>query len=240
MTIEICKTGNMKAASSKFQGFPAESIAFLRDLKENNNRDWFAPRLESYRELVRVPMLALIHALHVAMLRFAPAYVGEPARCLYRVYRDTRFSKDKTPYKTHAAALFRRNSLAKNAGAGFYFAISPEEVAVGGGIYAPSPASLLVVRQHIAANTKSFRSTFEAKTVRRLMGELEGEQAVRVPKGFHAEHPAADLLRHKRLILYKTLSPDVATGPRLFREIVTRFEAMTPFVEFLDRPLLKR
>jgi len=233
----------MKAASHTFKGFPAEGIAFLRDLKKNNNREWFTggspkPRVELYKELVRAPMLELVQALHVAMLRFAPAYVGEPARCLYRIYRDVRFSKDKTPYKTRADALFWRNSLEKNEGAAFYVAISPEEITIACGLYSPSPAALLAVRQHIAVNPKTFRSTFEGKTVRRLMGELKGERTTRVPRGFSAGNPAAELLKHKQFVFYNTLDPERATSPRLFREIVTRFDAMTPFVEFLDKPLI--
>jgi uncharacterized protein (TIGR02453 family) len=229
----------MKAASGRFKGLPAQGIAFLRDLTTNNNREWFAPRLETYKQQVQAPMLELVRAVHLAMLRFAPAYVSEPAKCLYRIYRDTRFSKDKTPYKTHAAANFWRNNLEKNEGAGFYFAISAKEVAIGGGMYMPSPAVLLAVRQRISANRKLFRATFETKPVRRLLGELQGEGATRVPKGFSAEDPAAELLKHKRFILYTTLSPDIAASPTLLREIVSRFEAMTPFVEFLNQPLVK-
>jgi uncharacterized protein (TIGR02453 family) len=227
----------VKAAPVTFKGFPAEGIAFLRDLKKNNNREWFQPRLESYKELVRTPMLDLVHALHVAMLGFAPAYVGEPPKCVYRIYRDIRFSKDKTPYKTRADALFWRNGMAKDAGAAFYIAISPDEIGVGGGLYMPSPASLLAVRQQIAANPKAFRAAFEDKTVRRLMGDLHGDQTSRIPRGFNAEHPAADLLKYKRFLLFAKLSPEIATTPRLFREIITRIEAITPFVEFLDGPL---
>jgi uncharacterized protein (TIGR02453 family) len=223
-----------------FKGFPAEGVAFMRALKKNNNREWFQPRLETYKEKVRAPMLDLVSALHAAMLQFAPSYVGEPAKCLYRVYRDVRFSKDKTPYKTRADALFWRNSLGKDTGAAFYIAISPEEVTVCGGLYMATPAALLAVRQHIAANPAQFRSTFESKTVRRLMGELTGEPMKRVPKGFCAEDPAAELLKHKRYVLCSTLSPDIITGPRLFREIAARLEAMTPFIEFLDAPLVKK
>ncbi len=225
----------MKAAAGTFGGFPGEGIAFLRDLKKNNDREWFTPRLDTYKEQVQAPMLELVRAVHLAMLRFAPAYVGEPAKCLYRIYRDTRFSKDKTPYKTHAAAAFWRTNLGKNDGAGFYFAVSPEEVAIGGGMYMPSPPVLLAVRQQIAANEREFRATFEGKTVRKLLGELTGEQAARVPKGFASSDPAAELLRYRRFILYRTFSPEMATTPKLVREIVSRFEAMTPFVEFLDR-----
>ena len=185
-------------------------------------------------------MLELVRAVHLEMLRFAPAYVGEPAKCLYRIYRDTRFSKDKTPYKTHAAAQFWRNGFGKNEGSAYYFAVSPEEVAIGGGVYMPSPEALRAVRNHIAANADEFRSTVTSKTVKRLLGELQGEQATRVPKGFPADHEAADLLRHKRYFLYTTLDPAVATTPKLVREIVSRFEAMVPFTEFLDKPLVKK
>jgi len=226
----------MKTVAGTFKGFPREGIAFLRDLKKNNDRDWFTPRLDEYKDSVRAPMLELVQAVHLAMLKFAPAYVGEPAKCLYRIYRDTRFSKDKTPYKTHAAAAFWRSNMEKNEGAGYYFAISPEEVAIGGGMYMPLPPVLLTTRQRIAADAEGFRETFDTKTVRRLLGELQGEQTKRVPKGFSAEHPAADLLRFKQYVLYTTLKPDVATSSKLVREIATKFEAMTPFVEFLDRP----
>jgi len=98
------------------------------------------------------------------------------------------------------------------------------------------PPVLLTTRQRIAADAEGFRETFDTKTVRRLLGELQGEQTKRVPKGFSAEHPAADLLRFKQYVLYTTLKPDVATSSKLVREIATKFEAMTPFVEFLDRP----
>jgi uncharacterized protein (TIGR02453 family) len=223
----------------KFKGFPIEGIAFLRELKKHNDREWFTPKLEEFKQLVREPMLELVASLHAAMLRFAPAYVGEPARCVYRVYRDTRFSKNKTPYKTSTEALFWHNRLDKNSGGAFYITISPEQVAVGGGLYMAEPAALLAVRQQIAAHTRAFRATFESKTVRRLMGDLQGEQTKRVPKGFLADHPAADLLRHKNFLLFTKLDPDIATTPKLFREIVTRFEAITPFVEFLDKPLLR-
>ena len=230
----------MKAASGRFKGFPAEGMAFLRDLKKHNDREWFTLRLESYKELVRAPMLDLVRLLHRAMLGFAPAYVGDPAKCIYRVYRDIRFSKDKTPYKTRVDALFWRNNLDKDSGAGFYLSISPEEVGIGVGLYMAEPAALLAVRQHIAANAGEFRAITESKSVRRLMGEMKGEQTVRVPKGFAADDPAADLLRRRNYVFYATLSPDMITTPRLFREIISRFKAMTPFVEFLDAPLVRK
>ena len=99
-----------------FPGFPPEGIAFLRNLKKHNDREWFTPRKAVFEETVKKPMIELVGAIHREMLRFAPDYVGEPAKCVYRIYRDTRFSKDKTPYKTYASALFLRNGFDKYSG----------------------------------------------------------------------------------------------------------------------------
>ena len=123
-------------------------------------------------------MIELVSAIHREMLRFAPQYVGEPAKCVYRIYRDTRFSKDKTPYKTYASALFLRNGFSKYAGgAAYYFAVSPEDIEVAGGVYTPDRDVLLAVRQHIADNHKQFRATFGRDKVKKLLGELQGESS---------------------------------------------------------------
>src|SRR3954469_17099222 len=106
---------------SPFQGFTPGAIAFLRDLKKNNDREWFTPRKSVYEEQLRLPMIGMVRAVHGEMLRFAPEYVGAPAKCGFRIYRDTRFAKDKTPYKTHIAASFGRNGLEKNRGGMYYF-----------------------------------------------------------------------------------------------------------------------
>jgi uncharacterized protein (TIGR02453 family) len=186
-------------------------------------------------------MIELVSAIHREMQRFAPEYIGEPSKCVYRIYRDTRFSKDKTPYKTYVSALLLRRNFDKYAGsAAYYFAISPENIEVAGGIYTPDRDTLLAVRQHIAEHHKEFRPTFERAKIRKLFGELWGESTTRVPKGFDADHPAADLLRRKQYLLEGKIDPKLATTPKLFGEIVARIEAMTPFVEFLNRPLLKR
>lgn len=216
-------------------------MAFLRALKKNNDREWFTPRKAEFEAAVKQPMIALVGAIHREMMRFAPQYVGEPAKCVYRIYRDTRFSKDKTPYKTFASALLLRNGFDRHAGsAGIYFSVSPAEIEVAGGIYMPDRDVLLAVRQYIAENHKAFRATFAAPKVKKLLGELWGDSVSRVPKGFDAEHPAADLIRRKHYILSAQLDPKIAITPKLLPEIVARIEAMTPFVEFLNRPLAAR
>lgn len=216
-------------------------MTFLRGLKKNNNRDWFNPRKPVFEEHVKQPMIELVAALHQDMMRFAPEYVGEPAKCVYRIYRDTRFSKDKTPYKTFASALMMRHGFSKNEGsAGIYFSVSPENIEVAGGIYMPDRDALLTVRQHIAANHEQFRKTFETAKIRKLFGEMWGESVSRIPKGFEPDHPAADLIRRKHYVLSASIDPKLATTPKLFGEILTRIEAMIPFLEFLNHPLRHR
>jgi uncharacterized protein (TIGR02453 family) len=226
---------------SPFPGFPNEAIQFFRGLARNNHRDWFLPRKPVFDEQVKQPMVQLCDALNGALRRFAPNYISDPAKAVYRIYRDTRFSKDKTPYKTHIAASFRHRFLCGDAaGAGFYFQVSHKDVSVGGGIYMPSPETLLAVRNHLAEYHKEFEAILKARSVKRLVGDIQGDQLSRTPKGFACDHPAADLLRRKQIYFFTELSPEIATTPDIFNEVVTRFETMTPFIEFLNAPLARQ
>jgi uncharacterized protein (TIGR02453 family) len=225
--------------STGFPGFPGEAMQFFRGLARNNNRDWFLPRKPLFEDKVKRPMFELVDAVNGALKRFAPEYVTDPAKAVYRFYRDTRFSKDKSPYKDHIAASFRPRGLCEGSGAGFYFSVSHKQVGIGGGIYMPMPETLLAVRGHMAEKHDEFRKLLRARPVQKLFGEMQGEQLTRVPKGFAAEHPAADLLRYKQFLLYIELPSDPATTPQLYDEIVQRFRAMTPFLAFLNAPLKK-
>ncbi len=190
-----------------------------------------------FEQSVKQPMRELVAALNRALAGFAPEYATDPEKAIYRFYRDTRFSKDKKPYKEQIAASFRLRGGTALGHGGFYFSVSHKEVAVGGGVYMPEPATLLAIRNHIAEHHAELRRVLKNAKVRRLLGELQGEQLARVPKGFCADHPAADLLRFKQLLLYVELPAGLATSPTLYREIVDRFRAMTPFLRFLNAPL---
>ena len=226
--------------SSGFGGFPPEAMPFFRALKKNNTRDWFQPRKEIYEEKVRGPMLELVSALMRRLADFAPDHVGDPNKAVYRIYRDTRFSKNKTPYKTHIAAVFPRWDLEKHGGAGYYFSVSPEEIEVGGGVYMPPPEGLRAIRGHLAENYKEFRRIIKAPAVQRFFGAVYGDRLIRPPKGFAPDHPAADLLRLKQYLLFANLDVKLATSPKLYREVAARFKAMTPFLEFLNQPFAPR
>jgi uncharacterized protein (TIGR02453 family) len=223
---------------SGFPGFPPEGIQFMRALVRHNKREWFQPRKPIFEAQVKQPMRQLVEAVNAAMASFAPEYVTDPDKAIFRIYRDTRFSKDKTPYKDHVAAGFPRR--ATPGGAGYYFALAQKKIGIGGGIYMPAPETLLAIRTHLAGHHQDFRRIVQAKAVKQLLGAIHGEQLTRVPKGFDCGHPAADLLRFKQFFLYAELEPDLATGPELYPEIVKRFRALRPFLEFLNAPLARQ
>jgi uncharacterized protein (TIGR02453 family) len=129
--------------------------------------------------------------------------------------------------------------MEKESGGGLYFAISAKEVEVAGGIYMPAPPTLLAVRTHLAQHHEEFRGLIRDRGLRRLLGDMQGEQLTRVPKGFCAEHPAADLLRYKQFLFYVLLDPAVAGTPKLEPEVVKRFRALMPFLTFLNAPLAR-
>jgi uncharacterized protein (TIGR02453 family) len=220
---------------SGFGGFPPEGIAFLRALKKHNKREWFQPRKEIFDAKVKAPMLELTTAVMMALADFAPAYVSDPNKAIVRIYRDTRFSNDKTPYKTHIAAAFPRRGGSRTSG--FYFSVSAGEIEVGGGVYMPTPEDLRAIRGYLADHHEEFRKIATAPQVKRLYGEMTGSSLSRTPKGYPPDHPADDLLRMKQFLLFRELDASLATTPKLYRELVKHFQAVTPFLEFLYRPL---
>lgn len=225
---------------ASFAGFPKEMMTFFRSLKRNNRREWFQPRKHVFEQHVKEPMMELVTALNGEFAKFAPEYVTDPKKAIFRIYRDTRFSADKTPYKTHIAASFARRGGERLAAGGFYFSVSHDQVEVAGGIYHPAPDTMLVVRTHIAEHHQQLRRLLADRKVRRLLGELQGDELARAPKGFDPGHPAIGLIKMKDWILDTTLDPALGTTPRLYREIADRFRVMAPLIEFLNRPLLAR
>ena len=152
-----------------FPGFPKEMTTFFRNLKRNNRREWFQPRKHVFERHVKEPMIELVTALSRDFAKFAPEYVGDPKKAIFRIYRDTRFSADKTPYKTHIAASFARRGGERLAAGGFYFSVSHDQIEVAGGIYHPEPETMLVVRNHIAEHHQDLR---------RLLADLRDKQAL--------------------------------------------------------------
>lgn len=223
-----------------FDGFPPEAMQFFRGLARNNTREWFQPRKEVFDEHVKAPMLRLITAVNDELVRFAPAYVTDPQKAIFRIYRDTRFGADKTPYKDHIAASFGRRGLEKKGAGSFFFSVNHKKIEIAGGVYHPAPDAMLAIRTYLSETHADFRRLLSSRKLLRLMGELRGDKLSRVPKGFQAHHPAAELIKHKDWILYATLDSALATTPRLFTEVIARFRVVAPVLDYLNTPLLAK
>ena len=223
-----------------FAGFSEEAFQFFRGLRKNNTREWFQPRKEVFDVKVRAVMEDLVGLVNHELGKFAPAHIAEPKKAVYRIYRDTRFSNDKTPYKTHIAANFPRVGMEKHAAAGFYCSVSDQEIEIGGGVYMPDKDGLRAIREHIADSTARFKKIVTEKKLVSAMGPLQGEALTRVPKGFDAEHEAAEFLRMKQWMFFKTLDgAEWMKSPGLAKEVAGRFKLVAPLVEFLNEPLVK-
>ncbi|MGH7540079.1 MAG: TIGR02453 family protein [Gemmatimonadota bacterium] len=172
------------------------------------------------------------------MAAYAPAYrVADPHKALSRPNRDTRFSKDKRPYRTEISVVLLRGGRPKHEVAGFFFSIAPAGVDVLGGAYMPGAPQLAALRRFLSREVRRFQEVVEKVEETRLVGALQGERLKRVPAGYPAEGPAADLVRYKRLYFRAPVEPTPAAASALAKELNRRFRAMTPFVELLDEAL---
>lgn len=217
--------------------FTPKSLSFLRALKRNNDREWFRERKGQYDEHLKAPMTAVIEQLAVDFQDFAPELVAHP-KGIFRIYRDTRFSDDKTPLKTNIAASFPWRGLERHQGAGLYFEVAPGWVWVGGGMYAPETSQLAAVREHIAENYQRLRAIVESPVFRKAVGQLEGATLQRVPRGYDKSHPAADLLRHRQFLAAREFPAEFAYSPKFYSGVLGVFRQIAPLVRFLNEPLV--
>jgi uncharacterized protein (TIGR02453 family) len=219
--------------------FNEAAFKFLRSLKRNNDREWFNPRKPIYEAEVKAPMLALIGAINDAFADFAPEFVRDPAKCMMRIYRDTRFSKNKLPYKDHAAAWWARRGMEKTSGGGFYFDLSPTQITIAAGCYMPEREQLLAIRRHLLDRHEEFRKLAGSRKLKALgMTPLEPVMMTRPPKGFAVNHPAIDLIMQRQWGVSAHLPAEMALEPTLTAEVVKRFRAVAPLVSLLNEPLV--
>lgn len=225
--------------------FTAASLAFLRALARHNRRDWFEAHRRDYETAILEPLKALVEEMDVRLARIAPEIVGDPKRSVFRIYRDIRFSKDKSPYKTHAACWFfhrdashRVGQESHGGGAGFYFQIAPGNSFLGGGIWMPPREALGKLRDAMAEKPAAFERTVLGGKVRRRFGELDAEAVLtRVPRGYAPDHRAARWLRYKSFTLGRELSDAQATSTRLPTRLADDFALMLPLVRWINGAL---
>jgi uncharacterized protein (TIGR02453 family) len=230
--------------------FTPEALKFLRSLARHNDRAWFDPRKPIYERELKAPMLALIAEIDESLAGFAPAHVRPPHKAMLRIYRDTRFSADKLPYKTQIAAWWSyagpRMKMPKTSGAGFYFSLSATELTIAAGCFMPTPDQLLAVRRYLAnpleAHHLELRRLLADKKLRAAAmassGEREAHRLTRPPRGFAADSPAIDLILCRQWGVAATLPAGRATLPTLRQDIVSRFALAAPIVQFLNTPIL--
>jgi uncharacterized protein (TIGR02453 family) len=236
----------MTAGSATFDGFTPAAIQFLVDLADNNSRDWFMPRKAEFERLLKKPMEQLCLALEEQFRARGIPLHADPARSPFRIYRDVRFSKDKRPYKTAVASSFRwagdgdsvtagRSHAEHVHASGGYFHLQPGEIYVGGGVWHPEPSWLAAFRRRVADHTDELRAIVEAPAFVEAFGAVgdDGESLKRVPSGYPADHPAADLLRKKNVTFGRRLSDDEALSPRLPQVLADAFEIGTPLMRYL-------
>ena len=220
--------------------FTRKTLSFLRALKRNNDREWFRSRKAEYERHVRGPMIDLLGRLAADFQDFAPELVADPKVSLYRIYRDTRFSDDKRPLKTHVAARFPARALPKGEGAGLYLEIAPSWVWIGGGFYMPQSSDLRAIRDHIAATHPRMHTLVSRRTFTSAIGELGGDRLTRVPRGYRKDDPAAHYLQFKQFLAGREFPAEFATGAAFYPELLRTFRAVAPLVRFLNVPLQER
>jgi uncharacterized protein (TIGR02453 family) len=219
----------MATTTQVFSGFRPEAIQFLADLADNNERSWFQPRKGEYERLLKIPLEELCVALDQRFRERGLPLSADPARSPFRIYRDVRFSKDKSPYKTHVSASFP--SLDGHAEAGAYFHMSPGEIYAGGGMWHPDRERLAAWRALVdsgvgleALDDPAFVATF---------GSVGGDALSRVPAGFAKDHPRAELLRLKDVTFGRRLSDADATSAGLPDILADTYASAVPVFHLL-------
>jgi uncharacterized protein (TIGR02453 family) len=235
----------MTARPLGFGGFRPAAFRFLRDLARNNDKAWFEAHRDVYEREVREPMRRLVEALDTRLASIAPEIIGDPRRSMFRIHRDVRFSRDKSPFKTNAGAwLYHRDAGRKvgtageGGGAGFYFHLDPTTCFLAGGIWMPARPALLRIREAIAAQPTALARLTRASGFRRRFDGLNEEAKLRrVPQGFAPDHPAAEWLKLQSFTAVATLEPGLVTSPRLVDRLCRDYAALVPLVRWLNRAL---
>jgi uncharacterized protein (TIGR02453 family) len=218
-----------------FDGFPKDFFVFFRELKENNERNWFEANKQRFRESVQAPMSVFIEAMAPKLAKISKHFTADPrpnGGSMFRIYRDVRFSKDKRPYKEHAACHFR-HALGKDVHApGFYMHFAPDEVFFGGGLWMPPPEVLAKIREAIAMRSAAWKKLQESAAFRNYFDGVRGEALTRPPRGFDPAHPFIEDIKRKSFYAMHEASPKLAVSSALVDEVSEAFVALGPLMKF--------
>jgi uncharacterized protein (TIGR02453 family) len=233
----------MVVDTRQFTGFRPEAIDFLAELAQNNDRAWFQPRKADYERLLKEPMEGFVSALAQAFDAQGVPLQADPKTSIFRIYRDTRFAKDKSPYKTNVGASFpwvegaggEASISHTEHGNGAYFHLQPGESFAGGGMWHPSKPLLDAFRSAILDDEQRVRGALEDPAFLAEFGPVRSHETLkRVPPGFPPDHPMADLARYKNLTFGRRLSDDEVYSPDLPNILARAYAKATPVFRFLS------
>jgi uncharacterized protein (TIGR02453 family) len=218
------------------RSFGPELFRFLRDLKANNTREWFAENKERYEDAVRGPALDFVSDFAPRLEEISPHFIADPrpsGGSLFRIHRDTRFSRDKSPYKTHTGIQFR-HELGRDAHApGFYLHLEPKAVFAGAGVWHPDGTALAAIRDAIVADPDGWRSATSGQRAFRRELTLGGDSLKRAPAGYDPEHPLVEDLKRKDFVCYRTLEEREVCSAGFAEQLAGVYRAASPLVRFL-------
>lgn len=224
-------------SGKRYTSFEKRTIKFLEDLQKNNNREWFKENKSRYEEDVLDVALHFIQTMQDPLTEFAPHFTAIPNRMggsLMRVYRDTRFSKNKTPYKTNIGIQFRHEKAKDVHAPGLYLHIAPEEVFLGAGMWRPEATALAALRMRVDAKQSEWIGARDDRRFRRHFS-LSGSSLSRPPKGFAKDHPLIEDIRRKDFIAIKQLDLKDPLDSRFQQKVEVAFASAEPFMTFLCR-----
>ena len=202
------------------------TFKFLKNIRKNNHREWFHANKDAYTN-ANNNMKAILAELENEVNKFD---IIEKKK-LFRIYRDVRFSKDKTPYNSHFSMSMGREGAFRRGG--YYLRITPGDSMVGGGFYNPNPKDIKLIRDHIAADAKPLRKILASKKFKDTFGELMGAQVKSAPRGYDKDHPEIDLLRYKSMYVFKSYSDKEVTDPKFIKEVIKTWKALQPFFAYM-------
>jgi len=216
-----------------------ETFTFLNDLKINNNREWFNANKGRY-ETAKKEFEEFIDRLILNIASFDPSIAHFTAKdCIFRIYRDVRFSKDKSPYKTHFGAHItsapKKSEI--HSRAGYYVQIAPGDSFLGGGAYLPQSDWLQDIRQEISYHGNEFRAILSNPDFKKYFGEMEGEKLSKVPRGYNPDHPEIEFIKHKSFLGMSKCEDKLVTSAGFLDHCSNAFRALFPFDEFLNRAM---
>lgn len=220
---------------ARYARFYPETIRFLEQLAANNNRDWFNDNKRRYEDDVLDVALRFIQSMQDPLADIAPHFVASPTRMggsLMRVYRDTRFSRNKTPYKTNIGIQFRHEKAKDVHSPGYYLHVDPNQVFVGVGMWRPDAEPLRNIRQGIAARPGEWQRIMSDRAFKRHF-DLGGESLLRPPRGFDKDHGCIEDIKRKSFIAVRELAVKDCLKPQFQRTVESSFKTAEPFMRFL-------